>query len=514
MENILVIEATSTGRFYVKEIAWRGYHPVVVFPYLENLTEAYAQYRKGGSEYASKFTDDIVYLASAGESEYQKLLDKYKPVAVVAGSEVGVELADRLSKMAGLPGNNPATTECRRNKYCMVKALQKSGVPAIRSQVVTSADECLKLAGKWNTWPIVIKPLSGAATKGVHFCSTPQELHAKAQEVLGESDIFGTFNSSLLMQEFAKGTEFIVNTVSYKGRHTVTDVWRYRKIAVGDRGNAYDYARLITNPNAEERSVMDYALRALTAMGFEYGPSHTEIMLTERGPLLIETGARPMGAVHDIGALQEALGHIIVDVALDTYIDPQAAEAFAQKPYKPAKTIMTKVFISKKDAAIEEIPLFTLLKYLPTARKGDFDALKSTMRITETVDLATTPGELQLCGTEAEVMHDYRSLRAFEEDGFDLIFSEKAQQFAAPQVMVQLPDSKVWQELALSAGEGGAIRWTDLIEDLGSLAFGMQEGMLLKFSGVEGALQNALALLLDALYFEKQPDGTWRKIKA
>lgn len=83
MQNIFIIEAVSTGRFYAKEIAWRGYHPVVIYPYLENITDMYKQYRSGGSDYAHKFTDDIIFMDSDSSESYQALLDKFQPVAVV-----------------------------------------------------------------------------------------------------------------------------------------------------------------------------------------------------------------------------------------------------------------------------------------------------------------------------------------------------------------------------------------------------------------------------------------------
>lgn len=77
MQNIFIVEAVSTGRFYAKEIAWRGYHPVVIYPYLDNITDVYSQYRAGGSDYARRFTDDIIFMDSGSSEAYQKLLDKY-----------------------------------------------------------------------------------------------------------------------------------------------------------------------------------------------------------------------------------------------------------------------------------------------------------------------------------------------------------------------------------------------------------------------------------------------------
>ena len=44
-----------------------------------------------------------------------------------------------------------------------------------------------------------------------------------------------------------------------------------------------------------EKSLLSYTVKVLDALGFRYGPSHTELMLTPKGPRLIETAARPMG---------------------------------------------------------------------------------------------------------------------------------------------------------------------------------------------------------------------------
>lgn len=90
MKNIFVLEAISTGRFYVREIAERGYHPVVIYPHLPDISPVYRQYRQAGEAYARQYTDDIYYPASDDLAEYEELLRRFQPAAVVAGSEIGV----------------------------------------------------------------------------------------------------------------------------------------------------------------------------------------------------------------------------------------------------------------------------------------------------------------------------------------------------------------------------------------------------------------------------------------
>ena len=40
----------------------------------------------------------------------------------------------------------------------------------------------------------------------------------------------------ILLQEFAHGTEYIVNTMSREGKHFITDVWHYDKVPIGNKG--------------------------------------------------------------------------------------------------------------------------------------------------------------------------------------------------------------------------------------------------------------------------------------
>ncbi|MEK8104173.1 hypothetical protein NKG94_01750 [Micromonospora sp. M12] len=48
-------------------------------------------------------------------------------------------------------------------------------------------------------------------------------------------------------------------------------------------------------PKQVREAAIDVALAALDAIGFDFGPAHTEVKLTDRGPLLIEVNARAGG---------------------------------------------------------------------------------------------------------------------------------------------------------------------------------------------------------------------------
>ena len=142
---------------------------------------------------------------------------------------------------------------------------------------------------------MVLKPLRSAATEGVCFCRSPEELRTACLGLLGTVSQFGERNARVLVQQCAVGREFAVNTVSRNGRHVLSDLWEYHKIPTPGGAPLYDRTMLVRVLGSEHQALIDYAFQALDALDISFGPAHIEIMLTDRGPVLIEAAGRPMG---------------------------------------------------------------------------------------------------------------------------------------------------------------------------------------------------------------------------
>src|SRR5271166_422117 len=100
-------------------------------------------------------------------------LTPFQPVAVVAGTEPGVELADALSEglhpITGAPTNGTALSPARRDKYQMIERIKEQGLRGARQILV--ADE-VQLRNWHNEigGMIVLKPLRSAGNDGVTWC--------------------------------------------------------------------------------------------------------------------------------------------------------------------------------------------------------------------------------------------------------------------------------------------------------------------------------------------------------
>jgi hypothetical protein len=144
----------------------------------------------------------------------------------------------------------------------------------------------------------VVKPLASAGSDGVTVCHGHSDIDVAFAKAFGRTNFMGCFDARLLMQSFLSGPQFIVNTVSWNGRHHVTDVWSMI-LSVSGSDVVPGGIHLLDPTTPDAQALMAYTRGVVAALGIENGAGHTELKMTPQGPALIETGARVMGAAMD-----------------------------------------------------------------------------------------------------------------------------------------------------------------------------------------------------------------------
>jgi biotin carboxylase len=226
-------------------------------------------------------------------------LAAHDPVAVVPGTETGVESAEALSELI-VPGRSNVLTlsSARRDKWQMAVALRTAGVPHLRQISSDSADEVagwLRREGLENS-SIVLKPQESGGTDDVFVALPGDDWREKFHRILGCVNKLNLRNDRVLVQELAVGTEYEVDTYSVDGRHGLAAVWRYAKERRGDRLGIYLSNTFVSPEDPVVDVLFDYVCQVLDATGVRNGPAHVEVMITDDGPKLIEIGARLAGA--------------------------------------------------------------------------------------------------------------------------------------------------------------------------------------------------------------------------
>jgi hypothetical protein len=345
-----------------------------------------------------------------------RALGKYTVIGVIPGMELAVPLADALSERMGLPTNGTRGSAARRNKYLMQCAVRNAGVPTKRFICTNREDEVLAWAKAEGIPEIVIKPMNSAATDGVRFCKSDEEILDAFRALFGRENRIGEQNTEVLAEERLIGTEFGVNTVSWNGKHRLAEVWEYSKVRVEGAGNVYDCTRLHDWPDEKLMPLVKYAFSVLDALGIRYGAAHTEIILTKNGPLLVESGARVMGGKIPPDLIMQCAGQCQVDLMAFAYTDPEEFLKHVDVPYKLRRHIIRKHLIAGCEGApAGEMPVIEKLARLESCVRGDFIHLISDWYVHRTVDMLSSPATVFLLHENPEVIQqDYLAIRNYE----------------------------------------------------------------------------------------------------
>ena len=154
--------------------------------------------------------------------------------------------------------------------------------------------------------------------------------------------------------------------------------------------------------------LFDYVQKALDALGVRWGAAHTEIMLTQNGPRLIESGSRMCGGPV-VGFAREATGSSQADQLVEIYVDGKVQ----REEYGFKKTVMPVFLKSPAQGTISNIEVFDGVSQLPTLL-NQYIWIENGDLILQTVDYITSIGIVALTGDHEAIFSDYKKIREME----------------------------------------------------------------------------------------------------
>lgn len=407
--TVAIVDPFSTGKWLAPGFAQRGWSCVAV---LSGTVSP--EFLRGlcASDFAA------VVLAQDGLEALAAELSARGVQHVVAGSEWGVNLAEDLADYMGFPGNDPLPGRPRRDKYRMASLVREKGLRAPLSLKVMSSDDLDSALDQFTTWPIVLKPTSSGGSDGVCFCESRQQAREVFDVLLGDTNVLGLTNDSVLVQERLVGQQYFVNSVSIDGRHHIHEIWRDDRIFVTGKP-VYDRQVLLDAAGPVQAQLQPFVRHVLDALGVRNGPAHTELCVDEHGPALIESGARLEGSVTPSGPVS-ATGTSQVALTVERYTEPEEFAARIGTGYKLDMRLAVVCLVAPRDGAIDADVLDTI-RALPSVYCGSALELPDGMPVSRTVDLLTSPGHIYLLAHNSESLEgDYRAIRELETNGLYL----------------------------------------------------------------------------------------------
>jgi carbamoylphosphate synthase large subunit len=367
----------------------------------------------------TSYLDGLVYEQGGSTEHALKELD---PQFVIPGQEPGVRLADQLSETLGLRTNGTVLSEARRNKFKMIETVAAAGLRTAAQLVTDDAQEAVAWAEGSGYWPCVAKPLSSASTDGVFICRDADALRAAFPSILTSTTVFNDTNTQVLVQSFLEGTEYIVDTVSVDGHAYVCGVWQYEKRMLPNGKPIYNRDILVSPTDPAVLALIDYTRAMLDLLCIHNGPAHTELIITQDGPALVEVGARVNGHLHP-AFHNTCLGTNSADLTALAYIRPaQFLAEYRDGVYRKRQpavvyntpTTLSGQVVSINEALVDEIrnrP--SVVDFMLKRKPGDI--------IVPTRDLLTSPVRVFLTAADqSTVDDDYRFIESVRESIYEV----------------------------------------------------------------------------------------------
>ena len=140
-------------------------------------------------------------------------------------------------------------------------------------------------------FPCVVKPVAGSGSEGVAVVRHEGDLASAFERASGEFE--GLPDAGVLVEQFHEGPQFSVEAFSERGDHQVVAVTR--KFSDPTTFVELGHVAPADITSQQHKEVEYYVERVLGALGVQFGATHTEIVLGEAGPRVIETHVRMGG---------------------------------------------------------------------------------------------------------------------------------------------------------------------------------------------------------------------------
>lgn len=417
-EVVVVVDPYSTGCVIVKEIQSRGYKVIALW------TKGFSDEMKkhlplscGTMTYYDEATegDDI------GETTriLYKSAGKLKIVACICGGEAGVDATDALSERLNVRTNGTeGAFAYRRDKKVQQELVKAAGIRSIRQAAGKQFSDVESFL-KSETFPVVLKPTDSAGTDGVKLCHDMDEAEEHFQSLFEVEAVNGGFNTEVLCQEFLRGKEYVIDTVSRDGEHKTAALWCYDKRPAN--GSAFVYFGMVPveSDSLEAKLLINYTNSVLDALGMKNGPGHCEVILTAGGPCLVEMNCRAQGGDGNWRSLARALtgGYSQIEATVDAYLEKKAFFNLPALPPSPAKAYGQEVLlVSYVEGEVIGTPGYDDIKELESFVYLETGVTVGS-KVEHTVDLLTCAGSvIVMHSDEAVLKRDVARIREMEKN--------------------------------------------------------------------------------------------------
>lgn len=272
-------------------------------------------------------TEVDVFDRAATVAAARRLAEDVDILGVWGPDEATIVTAAAVAEELGLPGLGVSAATAARDKAASRAAFRAAGIPQPESIPVENL-EAAHAAARRVGYPLVLKPRALGASLGVVRVDDESQL-AEGYAAASSARYPGTpvFDAGVLVESFVVGPEVSIDGVCHDGVYRPLFL-AHKRLGFApffeEIGHVVDGA----DPLLRSTEMLDVLERAHAALGLGTGVTHTEVRLTDRGPVVIEVNGRPGGdLIPQLG--RHASGRDAIDVAVQVALvrPPSLAES-------------------------------------------------------------------------------------------------------------------------------------------------------------------------------------------
>ncbi|RTL13147.1 MAG: ATP-grasp domain-containing protein [Neisseriaceae bacterium] len=320
--HIILVETTLVRGFdIIEEMLQAGIEVTFIAQNMKDYFEKFGQYN------INKLTN-FIEIPELGNScnlaqiIQTKIGDK-RIDGVICRNEAFLDDVAKLTKAYNLPGETLDTARLLMDKAAVRKRITDANLCRLKWGLVNELEKSHKI-GENIGYPLVVKPLLGGWSRGVSIVHDESELDfalAEVEKIQGCPNNLKN-NKGVLFEEFIEGNLISAEVLIQNGAPLILG---YSERFPIPSGVTAEVGGIFPAEIEAREKVDDFVRKILDSLGVQNSAIHMEIMLTEKGPELIEINGRIAGYVvmQQISyALERSITNDLVAIATGLKIHP------------------------------------------------------------------------------------------------------------------------------------------------------------------------------------------------
>jgi len=230
-----------------------------------------------------------------------------QPAAIFSNSDHLQTSTALVADYFGLPGKDWHTTYRAKNKAEMRKRLQAAGIDTLWHATVCNPAMLAALADL--PFPVVAKPREGVASLQVSLARNREELRQQCDTVWADHP-----GRPMLIEQYIEGPLYTLETLGDGQAMAVLGGFR---VELSPPPHFIEQ-EAVWQPGAPQGPAAQ-VLEIIRSFGIGFGACHTEYVLSEQGPRLIEINYRNIGDYREF-LLQDTLGIALFETVLRLHL--------------------------------------------------------------------------------------------------------------------------------------------------------------------------------------------------